>query len=31
VTYLLMIDDYICDKLAGKIDEALSEVGDTGS
>jgi hypothetical protein len=31
VTSTLIINDYICDKLAGKIDEALSEVGDTGS
>jgi hypothetical protein len=31
LTYLLMIDDYICDKLAGKLDGAFSEVGGMGS
>ena len=30
MTFLLMIDDYIGDKLADKIDKALSEVGDAG-
>jgi hypothetical protein len=30
LTSLLVIDDYIGDKLADKIDKALSEVGDAG-